>query len=91
MPRTLLELLRGCRDERHARALRDAFGRRRWLLSWHPDLGGCWCARLSCPEWPETVERHGPTRREAIDRAAEALARLVDDARADWPAAARPR
>jgi hypothetical protein len=65
LPTLLLEQL----DDRSARRRRLGYGRRGWLLSWHPLRFGGWQARLSCPEWPETVEANGPTRRAAIDRA----------------------
>jgi hypothetical protein len=64
-------------DERRARRRREAFGRRRWLLSWHRDPDGRWRARLSGPEAPRTVERTSGTRVGAIARAAQAMERLL--------------
>ncbi len=71
--RTYLRTLSDRRDEHHAGSRREVLGRRRWLLSWRRHHDGRWLVRLSCPEFPETVERCCPTRREAIARAEEAL------------------
>ncbi len=68
-------------DERRALRLRDNFGRRRWLVSWHlqPESPGTrrWLARLSCPSLVFTLERTGKTRTEAIESAARALVQLL--------------
>jgi hypothetical protein len=66
------------RDNRRARRRRQALGRRRWLVSWYPRRDGWWVARISGPDDPETVERAGASRIDAIDRAERALtARLA--------------
>lgn len=63
-------------DERLAVARRAAFGRRRWLLSWHRRPDGSWLARLSGPGAERTVERSARTRSCAILRAARASGRI---------------
>jgi hypothetical protein len=81
-------------DERHARRLRAAFGRRRWIVSWHLEDLGRWRARLSCPALVSTLERTGRTRTEAIERAARAVHHVLSlqgrfhpqDVRIDWDA-----
>ncbi len=68
-------------DERLARRRREALGRARWLVSWMPsERGGPWLARLSCPQWPDTVESTGRTRCEAISRAELILNRALSGA-----------
>ncbi|HWE38565.1 MAG TPA: hypothetical protein VG406_18485 [Isosphaeraceae bacterium] len=62
------------RDDRRARRRRQVLGRRRWLVSWRPRRDGWWVARVSCPSDPETIERAGASRIEAIDHAERALA-----------------
>jgi len=75
---TMLKTLRDDHDERWARLMRDEFGRRKWLLSWHRDeVADAWLARLSCPQLPETVERHGRSRCHAIGRANRALSAML--------------
>jgi hypothetical protein len=64
-------------DERRARRLRQAFGRRGRLLSWHRQPDGSWRARLSCADLPRTIERAGRSRGEAIDRADHGLKRVL--------------
>jgi hypothetical protein len=56
-------------DEQRAKKLRHEFGQRLWILSWHPSEQGTWLARLSGPGCPETIERTGRTRAEAISGA----------------------
>ena len=69
-------------DERWARWMREEFGRKRWLLSWHRlGDGRGWLARLSCPEHPETVEVEGQSRCHAIGRAHRALEAILIPAR----------
>lgn len=67
-----LERRRDQQDDHEARRLRDEHGRRGWLLSWYRRDDG-WNARLSCPDDPDTHERQGPTRAEAIRSVVEAL------------------
>jgi hypothetical protein len=66
-------------DIRRAVSRRDRLGRRRWLVNWQRRPDGWWLARVSCPRVPITIERAGPTRCQAIRRAAEALALLASD------------
>lgn len=73
------------RDERAAQRLRRQYGQHGWLLSWAPFPNGRWLARLSRPEWPETVERTGGSRIEAIQRADHALHRESDAAMGSPP------
>jgi hypothetical protein len=68
-----LDRFRDKRDDQRARVLRANYGRRGWLVSWRRLEDGSWLARLSCPEWPETVEATGATRCRAILRADWAL------------------
>jgi hypothetical protein len=68
-------LVRDWRDDRRARRLRLDYGRRHWLVSWRADGPDRFVARLSCPGWPETVERAGTSRLDAIRRADRALRR----------------
>lgn len=63
-------------DERLARARREAFGRRAWLLSWHREPDGSWRARLSGPDLERTVERTARTRACAVRRTARAAVRI---------------
>ena len=63
-------------DERAARRLRRALGRRAWLVSWQPGRNGRWQARISAPELVRTIERTGWTRWQAIRRATAAVDRL---------------
>jgi hypothetical protein len=67
--------VRDWRDDRRARRLRGDFGRTHRLVSWRADGPGRWLARVSCPGWPEPVERAGASRLEAIGRADRALRR----------------
>ena len=60
-------------DERQAQRLRRQYGPCGWLVSWQREGSGPWLARLSCPQWAETVERVGATRCAAISRADHAL------------------
>jgi hypothetical protein len=71
--RFFLRRFRENHDAQRARELRAAYGRLGWLVSWRLLDDGSWLVRLSCPDWPETVEASGPTRRRAIFRADEAL------------------
>lgn len=65
-------------DEERARRLRREFGQRRWILSWMPTENARWMARVSGPGHPDTVERTGRTRAEAIVAASRFLeARLI--------------
>jgi hypothetical protein len=64
-------------DERFARRRRQRYGLRGWLVSWYRQPGGRWLARLSCPDQPDTVERLGRTRCEAINRADAALRHVL--------------
>jgi hypothetical protein len=64
-------------DEERARQLRNDLGRRHWLVSWMLDDDGTWMARVSGPGYPDTVERTGRTRVEAIERATSALRELM--------------
>jgi hypothetical protein len=70
------------RDQRRAEHARRRYGRDGWLVSWHRVSGGPWVARLSCPEWTETVEARGSTRLRAIARA-DARLRSVLRSRGD--------
>jgi hypothetical protein len=70
---TFLGRLLDRRDERLARQRREELGHCLRLVSWQRLPGRRWRARLSCEEWPETIERAGRTRREAIERAEHAL------------------
>lgn len=72
-----LAVLLDRRDERLAMIRREQIGPYGWLVSWSHCRNGRWMARLSCPQWPATIERGGPTRREAIRRAESALRRLL--------------
>ncbi len=66
------------RDERRASRLRADFGHRGWIVSWRRGrIAGRWVARLSCSSFPETVERQGKSRRQAIERAAAAMGELL--------------
>ncbi len=81
-------------DERRASRLRRAWGPKGRLVSWRRIDAGGWNARLSGPEWPETIERHGRTRRAAILRAAvvlEARAGLGEDCPKTIDGRERPR
>lgn len=78
MIRLLRDLL-DARDLARSRRLRAAYGRRRWLISWERRPDGRWAARLSCPDRPETVVRHGTTRCRAACAADRALRRLLLD------------
>jgi hypothetical protein len=70
-------------DEERARRLRSELGQqRRWLVSWQGAEGGSWTARVSGPDYPETIERTGLTRAHAIELAAEALGRCLKPSRA---------
>jgi hypothetical protein len=70
---TFLGRLLDRRDERLARQRRGELGHCRKLVSWQRLSDRRWRARLSCEEWPETIERAGRTRCEAIERAEHAL------------------
>lgn len=72
-PRRFLDALRDELDGELARRYRRALGKRRWLVSWAEEADGLWLARLSGPEYPDTVERTGRSRAEAIATAARAL------------------
>ena len=81
--RSLLRRLIDHRDERLARELRQALGASGLIASWHrvdpsdrESPGGPWLARVSCREWPSTIEDTGRSRRKAVLRAAAALAKL---------------
>ncbi|MBX6316353.1 MAG: hypothetical protein IRY99_26095 [Isosphaeraceae bacterium] len=74
---SLLQSLCDRLDERRARRLRERYGRSGWLVSWLRLEDGSWLARLSSPDLPDTCERTGRTRSEAIRRADEALLRLL--------------
>jgi hypothetical protein len=63
-------------DEAAARRYQAALGARRWVVSWHPEPGGGWRARLSGPQAIATVERSAPTRFAAIARTSRAMQRL---------------
>ncbi len=70
------------RDQKKARALQARLGPSGWLVSWHrvdgPEIRGePWLARVSCPEWPRTVERHGSCRARAVHEALAALEAIV--------------
>ncbi|MFO0910097.1 MAG: hypothetical protein U0794_17425 [Isosphaeraceae bacterium] len=65
-------------DDRLARQVRGEFGQRGWLLSWEPEPGRGWRARLSSAATVSTIERTGPTRRAAIRRAHKAMDRLLE-------------
>lgn len=69
--------LQDWRDDRRARRLRWDYGHRGWLVSWREAGDQRWLARLSCPERPETIERGGRTRIEAIRQADDALRRAL--------------
>ena len=69
--------LQDWRDDRGARRLRWDYGHRGWLVSWRCVGGERWLARLSCPDRPETIERDGRTRLEAIREADAALRRAL--------------
>src|SRR5690349_1746716 len=69
------------RDEGRARALRADLGLRGKIVSWHRDEEprgpSRWIARVSCPDWPDTVEGRGLSRCRAIRAADEALTGAV--------------
>jgi hypothetical protein len=73
MPPTVLGWLFDRRDERLARRRRDELGHAAKLVSWQRLPDRRWRARLSCSDWPDTIERAGRTRCEAIERADNAL------------------
>ncbi len=56
-------------DISRAVKMRTEYGRVKWLLSWYPQEDDFWLARLSCPNYPETVEALGQSRCLAIDSA----------------------
>ena len=72
MAKQLMDSLLDEIDEERAKRLRHEFGQRRWVLSWIR-ADDAWMARLSAPGVPETIERTGRTRIEAIERTAVAL------------------
>jgi hypothetical protein len=76
-------------DERRARRLRDEFGRRLWLLSWHQQPDRRWRARLSGPGLVCTIERSARTRRRAIGRTARAMSRIMAHQARTEPAGVR--
>jgi hypothetical protein len=65
------------RDDRRAREIRAELGPRGVLVSWHrvdlPHARRRWLARVSCRDWPETVEQAGFSRCRAILAATERL------------------
>ena len=67
-------------DEQWARWMREELGRKRWLLSWHALDDASWLARLSSPDWPETVEMIGLSRCHAIGQAHRALELILASA-----------
>jgi hypothetical protein len=72
-PATFLDRLLDRRDERLARQRRSELGGSLMLVSWQRLPDRRWRARLSCEAWPETIERAGRTRCEAIECAEHAL------------------
>jgi hypothetical protein len=64
-------------DESRAKRLQGEYGRVKWLVSWHKQDEGLWLARVSCPNWPETVEGVGQSRCLAIDSATRHLLDLM--------------
>jgi hypothetical protein len=77
-PKRLMDNLLDEIDEERAKHLRIAFGQKRWLLSWSRADSGLWAARLSAPDHPETVEREGRTRLDAIERAEITLRQALE-------------
>jgi hypothetical protein len=77
-PKQLMVSLLDEIDEERAKHLRTAFGRLRWILSWHWADSGAWNARLSAPGHPETLEREGRTRLDAIERAEIAMRQALE-------------
>ena len=82
--RSLLRCLSDRRDDRRARALREALGASGVLVSWHrvdpphpKAKPGPWLARASGPDWPGTIQRLGHTRLRAIGKATGALRQLA--------------
>lgn len=71
--RRFLDALRDELDVEMARRYRRALGKKHWLVSWTGEADGLWLARLSGPEYSDTVERTGRSRAEAIAAAARAL------------------
>jgi len=74
---SLVRSLIDARDRRRAQRLQRMLGARRWLISWQPRPDGRWTARLSCPELPVTIARHGRTRCQAARNASRALRLLL--------------
>ena len=64
-------------DQSKAVKLRQEYGRVGWLVSWYPQEDEFWLARLSCPNYPETVEALGQSRCLAIDSATRHLLDLL--------------
>jgi hypothetical protein len=66
-------------DIRRAEKMRKEYGAVGWLVSWEKDEeNNFWIARLSCPQWPTTVEGFGHgTRCVAIDSATRHLLDLL--------------
>ena len=64
-------------DQSRAVKLRNEYGRVGWLVSWYPQEDEFWLARLSCPNYPETVEALGQSRCLAIDSATRHLLDLL--------------
>jgi hypothetical protein len=71
--RRFLDALRDELDAEVARRYRKSLGKKFWIVSWAESGDGLWLARLSGPEYPDTVERTGRSRSEAIASAARAL------------------
>jgi len=70
-------------DLAHAKYTRQTYGESGWLLSWARTPDGKWVARVSCPQYDETIEGEGPTRRAAINKAS---AQLLDRLHKDYKA-----
>ena len=64
-------------DERRAVRFRKKLGKRGRLISWGPESGGGWRVRLSSVALLHTLERVAPSRAEAIERADQAVTRLL--------------
>lgn len=85
MPATLIGRLLDRRDEHLAQRRRAELGSLSKLVSWQRLPDRRWRARVSSPDWPETIERAGRSRCEAIERADEALRLAVVYLSGQWP------
>jgi hypothetical protein len=73
----LISLLIDARDARLSARLRDEYGVRQWLICWVRQGRSRWVARLSFPEFPESITRIDRSRCHAARPTDEALRLLI--------------